>query len=182
MERHGFIHDMLDVKILVLFIMNRVLYPVDVQKIYELALQDDCVSYFDVCEAVPQMVETGHLAQTEEQLYVITDKGRETCEATDDSLAYPVMQRAQAAVERFNRQMRRDQYTHSEIVPRSGGDYSVILGLDDEQGNLMTLELAAPTQRQGRALADAYRKKAESLFHTIMTELLEAAEGTHADL
>ena len=179
MERHGFIHDMLDVKILILFIMNRVLYPVDAQKIYELAYQDDCLSYFDVCEAVPQMVKTGHLEQTEEQLYVITEKGRETCTATDDSLAYPVMQRAMAAVERFNREMRRDHYIHTEVIPRPDGDYSVVLGLDDEMGNLMTLELAAPPQRQGRILANAYRKKAEQLFHMIMTDLLDEVESTN---
>ena len=38
MERRGFIHDMLDVKILILYVMDRVMYPVDAQKIYELPL------------------------------------------------------------------------------------------------------------------------------------------------
>ena len=41
MERHGFIHDMLDVKVLILYIMSRAMYPVDLQKIYELSYQDD---------------------------------------------------------------------------------------------------------------------------------------------
>ena len=41
MERHGFVHDMLDVKVLILYIMARVAYPVDLQKIYELSYQDD---------------------------------------------------------------------------------------------------------------------------------------------
>ena len=53
MERHGFVHDMLDVKVLILYIMARVAYPVDLQKIYELSYQDDGLSYFDVAEAVP---------------------------------------------------------------------------------------------------------------------------------
>ena len=51
MERHGFVHDMLDVKVLILYIMARVAYPVDLQKIYELSYQDDGLSYFDVAEA-----------------------------------------------------------------------------------------------------------------------------------
>ena len=61
MERRGFIHDMLDVKILILYVMDRVMYPVDAQKIYELCYQDDCLSYFDVVQAIPQMVASGHL-------------------------------------------------------------------------------------------------------------------------
>ena len=61
-EHHGFINDMLDVKILILYVMNRVIYPVDEHKLYELCLQDDKLSYFDVMQAVPQLVESGHLA------------------------------------------------------------------------------------------------------------------------
>ena len=90
---HGFINDMLDVKLLILYITDKLLYPVDVQTLYELCLQDDKLSYFDVMQAVPQMVETGHLAE-EEGGYVITDRGRETAAITKDSLAYPVIQRA----------------------------------------------------------------------------------------
>ena len=53
MQRLGFIHDMLDVKVLILFVMSRVNYPVNMQEIYELCYQDDCLSYFDVCTAIP---------------------------------------------------------------------------------------------------------------------------------
>ena len=78
MQRLGFIHDMLDVKVLILFVMSRVSYPATSQQIYELCFQDDCVSYFDVCAAIPQMVKSGHLTETEEGLYEITEKGRVT--------------------------------------------------------------------------------------------------------
>ena len=61
MQRLGFIHDMLDVKVLILFVMARVGYPVTMQEIYELCYQDDCLSYFDVCTAIPEMVQSGHL-------------------------------------------------------------------------------------------------------------------------
>lgn len=177
LERHGFIRNMMDVKVLILCVMSRVLYPVDEQKIYELCYQDECLSYFDVCEAVPQLEKSGHLQQVENHKYCITEKGKEDCALTEDSLAYPVMQRAIAAVERFNREIRRQQMIHTEILPRSDGDYSVIMGLDGEFGNLMTLELMAPNQQQARKLAATFYGKAESLFKTVMTELLEEAEG-----
>ena len=176
MEQHGFIHDMMDVKVLILYVTSRALYPMDLQKLYELCYQDDCLSYFDVSVAVPQMVESGHLVQPEPGLYAITDKGRETEELTHDSIAYSVLQRAQSAVERFNREIRRDSLIRTEILPREGGDFSVVLGLDDEVGNLMTLELMAPTQQQARALAKAFHKSAEHIFQDVMTDLLGVAE------
>lgn len=172
MERHGFIHDMLDVKVLILYVMARVLYPVDAQKVYELCYQDECLSYFDVQTALPQMEASGHLEQTPDG-YVITDKGREAGAVTEDSIAYPVAQRAERAVDRFNRQVRRDSFIHAQVLPRPGGDFSVMMGLDDELGNLMTLELMAPTQTQARRLGEAFRKNADTLFQTVMQILTE---------
>ena len=56
MEERGFIRDMLDVKVLILFVAATAKYPLTLQKIYELCYQDDRLSYFDVSIAVPQMV------------------------------------------------------------------------------------------------------------------------------
>ena len=124
MEPKGFIHDMLDVKLLILYVMARVVYPVDLQKLYELAYQDDRFSYFDLAQAVPQMVASGHLEETEGDRYVITQKGREAGEVTEDAVAYAVAQRAQAAVERFNREVRRSSYVKTEVSKRESGDFS----------------------------------------------------------
>ena len=63
MEGHGFIRDMLDVKLLILFVASKAAYPMSLQKIYELCFQDDRLSYFDLSVAVPQMVDSGHLAE-----------------------------------------------------------------------------------------------------------------------
>ena len=76
MQRLGFIHDMLDVKVLILFVAARSSYPMTTQEIYELCYQDDCLSYFDVCTAIPEMVRSGHLKEVEEGKFQITDKGR----------------------------------------------------------------------------------------------------------
>ena len=101
MEERGFIRDMLDVKVLILFVAATAKYPLTLQKIYELCYQDDRLSYFDVSIAVPQMVESGHLEQLADETYVITEKGREQEEVTRDSIAFPVMQRAKAAVDQY---------------------------------------------------------------------------------
>ena len=176
MQRLGFIHDMMDVKVLILFVMGKVNYPVNIQQIYELCYQDDCLSYFDVCTAVPQMVQSGHLKEEEGENYAITDKGRADGSLTEDSIAFTVKQRAENAVARFNRQIRRSSFVKTQIVPRETGDFSVIMALDDEMGNLMTLELAAPNQRQAVRLGKLFEKKAESIYNLTMTQLLEEEE------
>ena len=176
MQRLGFIHDMLDVKVLILFVMARVGYPVNIQQIYELSYQDDCLSYFDVCTAVPEMVKSGHLKELENEEYEITEKGKADGALTEDSIAFTVKQRAENAVARFNRQIRRSSYIKTQVVSREEGDCSVVMSLDDDMGNLMTLELQAPDSRQAMRLSRLFEKKAENVYNLIMTELLDEEE------
>ncbi len=173
MQRLGFIHDMLDVKVLVLFVMARVSYPINIQQIYELCYQDDCLSYFDVCTAVPEMVESGHLREVENGTYEITDKGRADGSLTEDSVAYTVKCKAENAIAKFNRSQRRSSFVKTQVIPRDNGDYSVVMALDDEVGNLMTLELLAPNQRQAVRLSKLFERKAENLYNLTMAELLD---------
>ena len=176
MQRLGFIHDMMDVKVLILFVLSKANYPMTAQEIYEVCYQDDCLSYFDVCTAHPEMVESGHLTVREEDKYEITEKGRSDGALTEDSIAFTVKQRALNAIERFNRKVRRSSYVKTRVVPREKGDYSIIMSLDDDMGNLMTLELFAPDQRQGVRLAKLFEKKAEMVYNLAMQELLSDEE------
>ena len=176
MQRLGFIHDMLDVKVLILFVTARSSYPMTLQEIYEVCYQDDCLSYFDVCTAIPEMVTSGHLKELEDQKYEITEKGIADGSLTEDSIAFTVKQRAENAVAKYNRQIRRSSFVKTQVIPRDGGDYSVIMALDDEMGNLMTLELVAPDQRQAVRLGKLFEKKAEMVYNLTMAELLDDEE------
>ncbi len=173
MQRLGFIHDMMDVKILILFVMARAGYPMNCQELYEVCYQDDCLSYFDVCTAVPEMIASGHLKQVGEEQYEITEKGKQDGALTEDSIAFTVKQRAEDAVARFNRQLRRSSFVKTRVIPRGTGDFSVIMSLDDEVGNLMTLELLAPNQRQAVRLGKLFEQKAENIYNLTMAELLD---------
>ena len=177
MKRLGFIHDMMDVKVLILFVMARSSYPLTCQEVYELCYQDECLSYFDVCTAIPEMVASGHIKQLEEERYEITEKGRQDGTLTEDSIAFTVKQRAENAVAKFNRQLRRSSFVKTQVIPRETGDYSVIMALDDEMGNLMTLELLAPDQRQAVRLGRLFEKKAEDIYNLTMTELLDEEDA-----
>lgn len=175
----GFIRDMLDVKILVLYIMNRVAYPVTIQKIYDLVYQDDKLSYFDLAQAIPEMVETGHLEMIDVENYVITPRGRDACSIAEDRIAYPVMLRAQSAVEQFNRTIRRSSFVQSSVEKIEDNNYIVHMSLNDDRGDILRLELAAPSQKFAHRLAKSFSERAEVVYRCIIDELLtEMKEDT----
>ena len=176
MKKLGYIHDMMDVKVLILYVMNRTAYPLTVQELYELCYQDDCLSYFDVCTAVPELVQSGHLQQLPQECYEITEKGRQHGELTADSVAFTVKHRVENAVEKFNRQLRRRSFVTTQVNTGDSGEISVTMTLKDEVGHLMTLSLMAPDNRQAHRLGKLLEQKAEEIYNLTMMELLDEEE------
>ena len=173
MQRLGFIHDMMDVKILILYVAARSEYPMTTQEIYEVCYQDERLSYFDVCTAIPEMVRSGHLVEVESEKYEITEKGRQDGELTADTLVFTLRQRAENAVLRFNRQVRRSSFVKTQVEEGTNGEYIVRMSLDDQVGSLMKLELYAPDHRQALRLSKLLERKAEEVYDLTMTELLD---------
>ena len=176
MQKLGFIHDMMDVKVLILYAAARSGYPLTIQELYEVCYQDDCLSYFDVCTAVPEMVRSGHLQAVGDERYEITEKGRQQGELTADTVAYTVKQRVENAVEKYNRQLRRKSFVTTNVTQTEEGEVSVTLHLTDEVGHLMTLTLMAPDQRQALRLGKLLEIKAEDIYNLTMMELLSDEE------
>ncbi len=177
MQRVGFIHDMLDVKVLILFVVSRSAYPVTMQEIYELCFQDECLSYFDVCTAIPEMVKTGHLKEVGEEKYTVTEKGREQGEVTADSIAYTVKVKAMEAVDEFNRKSTPKEYVSTEVHASENGEISVTLTLTNDSGKMMELILAVPNQNQAQKLSAIMETRGEKLYQMIIKELLSAEES-----
>lgn len=176
MQKLGFIHDMMDVKVLILYVASRVNDALTVQELYELCYQDDCLSYFDVCTAVPELVASGHLHALPEERYEITEKGRQHGELTAETVAFTVKQRVENAVEKFNRQLRRRSFVTTEITVNEAGEISVTMSLRDEMGHLMTMSLMAPDNRQANRLSKLMEQKAEDIYNLAMMELLDEEE------
>ena len=113
---YGFIRDMMDVKVLILYVAARCEYPLDQEQMYALCFQDDCVSYFDICTAIVQLQKSGHLTEVEKGKYVITEKGRQDGEITADSIAAVVRKKAAQAVEKYNKDTSRSSFRSTEVI------------------------------------------------------------------
>ena len=172
MPRYGFIHDKLDIKFLVLYLMARVAAPVDFPTLTDLTMCDDGVDYFEFAEAVAELVDSGHLT-LEHDLYAITEKGRENGAACESSLPYSVKRRCTANLSKVNGLLRRNAQVRAEIAARDEGGFEAKLVLDDEDGNLMTLALFCGSQEQAERLTAGFKSKPERVYHQILSALLD---------
>ena len=175
MSRTGFIHDKLDIKFLVLYLMNRVAAPVPFTTLAELAFCDDGVEYFDFAASVAELVETGHL-KLEDERYAITEKGRRNGRICESSLAFSVRRKCDRNLAKINGVLRRDAQVRTEILPREDMGVTLRLILDDQKGNLMTLDMLTVSEEQANRLAEKFRATPEKLSASILQVLLDEDE------
>ena len=175
MARFGFIHDKLDIKLLVLYIVDRVAAPIDFATLTDLALCDSGVDYFQFAEAAAELLESGHLSQDGE-FYSVTDKGRRACAAGESSLPPVIRRRCDQRLAPLNQALKRKAQVRAELRPRSGG-YDVCLMMDDDQGSLFSLALLAPSQEDGQRIADQFLQHPDRIYNGILGVLLPGPDN-----
>jgi len=172
MARLGFIHDSLDIKILILYILARLETPIDLDTLADLTLCDEGISYFDFSECTRDLIKTEHL-QEENGLLSITEKGLRNGRLTESSLPYSIREQATQKTAALSRVQRRNAMIKAEVCPHQSGEYSVKLALSDGLGEVLNLELYAATVTQAEAMANTFQKNAEQFYSQIVSTLLD---------
>jgi hypothetical protein len=169
----GFVRGPLDVRLLLLYILARVEYPIREAELLDLALCDEAVNYFHFTEALTSLKSTGHVEENENGEISITQKGRANGSICEDEVAYSVRLKCDRSVAEMNRLLQRRNQVRTEILSRKDGNgVTVRLILDDDTGNLMTLDMLAPDAHQGMLLSEGFRKNPDHLYNLILAQLL----------
>lgn len=167
----GFIHDKLDLKLLILYIVGRVEEPIDFAALTDLTLPaDDGVDYFTFAEAVGELVSSGHLT-LENGLYTITDKGKANGGIMESSLPVVVRGRCDKALSAFNRHLRRQRQVVAEVSQDGAGRYQVRLYLADNDGALLDFTLLVYSQERANRLAERFKAAPEELYTRLLSTL-----------
>lgn len=176
MSRTGFIQNEMDLKLLVLYIMDRAVAPITFLQLLDLALCDAGVDYFSLTEAVNHLTETEHLSLNGE-LYSITEKGRRNIEICQSSLPYSVRLRCDENLVKLNDALMRQAQVQTGLQPNEDGTCTVRLYLADDAGPLMELKLISPSLTQGQTLTSKFQQAPEAIYHEIMALLIRHSEA-----
>lgn len=175
MTQHGFIHDKLDIKLLVLYILSQAAGPLNRDILLDLAMVDGGVDYFSFMEVLSELQETEHLFCEKEQ-FVITEKGRKNSAICESSLPYSVKRKALRKLAGVNTALRRNAQVRSEILPQEKGGFTLCLTLDDDKVNLLTIQLLAPTREGAEQLAENFCRRPERIYNNVLDLLFDQEE------
>ena len=174
----GFIQDDLDLKLLILYIMDRAAGPITFLQLFELALCDAGVDYFSLAQAVDHMVATGQLTK-EEDRYAITEKGRRNSQICEGGLPRSVRRHCDDNLIQVNAALRRESQVRARIMDREDGTATLCLSLEDDSSPLLHLALLSPGREQAERWAEAFQSDPSALYMNVIKLLdKEAAHET----
>ncbi len=171
MARFGFIHGKLDIKLLILYILARVSAPIDFATLTDLCMCDEGVDYFLYAEAVPELLDSGHITQDQEH-YAITDKGRRVCADGESSLSPVIRQRCDQRLAPLNAALKRQAQVRGHVEALPDETYRVHLNLDDDHGSLFSLSLLASTREDGEQIVRRFVDYPDRIYNGILGVLL----------
>jgi hypothetical protein len=172
MDHHGFIHEKMDIKLLILFILSRLPAPVDRGTLDELCQQcDDGVGYFDYSDCLGELMRTGHITEEDEE-YLITEKGIRNAGTLENNLPYSVRARALKLIAPVEERLARAAMIRADSVTDEEGCH-VKLAMSDGKGEIISLSVLCAGEEQAKTMKKTFRRSAEEIYQRIVEILYE---------
>lgn len=168
MDTMGFLHNKIDVKILILFILSRFETPLTLEDLHEVAYQDDSLNYFTLIESLEELTRSGHILKNAVGRYSITEKGRTQEGFVEDSMAVPVVRKVTVAIDEKKAQFQRESLLQTEVTQDQNGKWIATLRYQDGDMPMMSLSLLAPNEAVGKAMAKNMKRNISTLYKTSM--------------
>lgn len=165
MDNLGFIHEKLDIKILILYILRRLPHTVEPETLQELCQCDGGIGYFDYSDCLSELVDTGHVMEDEEG-YRITGKGARNADAVESSLPFSVRTKASKLLAPVAERLARAAMLTARHEDTEGG-CMVELAMSDGKGEVMHLRLLCAGEDQAREIEKSFRRRAEDIYQEI---------------
>ena len=173
LDNFGFIREKIDIKILILYILNRLPAPVSQNMLTELTIIDNATNYFDYIECLTELEKMDLIILTEDDKYRITPKGIRTATEMESQLPYTIRIKASSGAERAAKILAREAMIKTSHKEKPEGGFTVSLSLSDGLGEMMHLDILAGSAQQASDMEKRFRKHAESLYLRIAGILTE---------
>ena len=178
MSGWGFVHEKLDIKFLILYVMARVTEPVPFEDVLELSMCDDGFGYFDLSDCLAELVSTEHVL-LQDGLYTITEKGERNSAICESSLPFSVRMHCDELMVNMNQLLRQEAQIRCAVEPNADGTHTLHLCLNDVNTPLLKLELLVPSTEQADVMIRNFKSDPAGLY-LHLTHLLMKQEDKHA--
>lgn len=158
-------------KLIILFTLNKVPYPMKNTQLADLFLHHGYTSYFHLQEVLAEMTESGLItAETADHstYYTPAPQGLETLTYFSGDIPPVIRDEITAWLKEHAEELRDEALTTSDYIRTSEQNYIVRCRAKEGTATLIDLQLSAPTETAARRLAENWKTRSAEVYEAIM--------------
>ena len=162
-------------KLIVLYLLNRVEFPLTNGQICAFVAEEQYTDYFTVQETLADMVET-KLLETEtvrnSTFYHLTESGKETLSYFKDDISTAIRKDIESYLKENKMKLRDENAVLADYSNLEEGGFRVRLQIKEKESFIVDMALTVPDERQAILMCDNWKKKSSEVYRQLMKELM----------
>ena len=164
-----------EMKILILYLMNQLRYPLDYETLHDVLTLDGLMSSFDFAECFAELLETGNVVEKRDESgadrYEISAQGRHVSEELKDVIMHSIRDRVyKTAMSYINFQLS-GRRTECELSTDARGRDVVTCSVSDDAGDLMRVSAVLDSREKAEAFKKNWDNHPETVYRGILALL-----------
>lgn len=163
-------------KLIILFLLDKVDFPLNNAQISNIILDKDYTNYFNIQQSISELLEAdlctiesmGHSS-----LYRITDAGRETLSFFENMISSAIQNDLLDYLKTNKYSLRDEVSTQSEYFETKKDEFMVHLRVMEKEDSIIDLKIAVPTEEDASKIAYNWRSKSQEIYSYVLNTLLK---------
>lgn len=160
-----------EIKILIGYLLSRLDTPLTREQLDEIVCGEELANYFEMSQALSELVENGNVYIKKNNELIITGTGRENSETLEHDIPYTVRERALNAAVRLQTRLRRERENKISIEQLEKG-CNVTLGVVDGDDELMSVKLFVADYDQALSVKERFLEDPVKIYSNIVALLM----------
>ncbi len=161
-------------KLLVLYMLNRVSFPLTAAQISDFVLDRGYTNFLTLQQVISELTEAGMVsAQTirNRTHLAITDEGRETLLFFENRISDAIKKDVNEHLTENEFALRNEVSVLGDYYKSTSGEYEAHLVAKDRGINLVDITLSVPTEEMAASICDNWQKKNQEIYQQLIKQL-----------
>ena len=162
-------------KLIILYMLNKVDFPLTTSQISEFVLDEGYTSYFKLQETLSELTQSEliHPENTHNRtLYHLTENGAETIHYFSNKLSPAIRDDIDEFLKEKQYDLKEEASIKSDYYLNTNREFAVRCQIVENGSSLIDLRLTVPTEKEAEAIVNHWNGKSQEIYTLLLTNLL----------
>ncbi len=162
-------------KLIILYMLNRVDFPLTNSQLSEFILGQGYTNYFKLQQAIAELAEEGFIreeATHNRTFYHLTEEGAETVHFFKNDISPAIQSDIDKFLNSRQYELKNDVSVKADYYPNANNEYSVRCQVIEQNAPLIDLTVTVPAESEAKTISNNWSKKSQEVYALIMANLL----------